>query len=87
MTDVAPQQLDWVAREIWKEQTKDSTLPVLPREIWAHILELTELTTLDEAKTVREELMHERKYFMRDDYEGNFKCVFPVLLCFASLCQ
>ena len=60
-TEVAPQQLEWAADELWKEKEKDSKLPDLPTELWSKALEETPLLSLKEAKKVREELMEERK--------------------------
>lgn len=66
-TDVPPQQSEWVGNELWKDRTEDSTLPSLPNELWAKVLEESPLLSLKEAKAIREELMEERKFLVSEN--------------------
>ncbi|ORY77596.1 hypothetical protein BCR35DRAFT_305349 [Leucosporidium creatinivorum] len=78
-TDVPPQQQEWAAEELWKDRQEDSTLPSLPNELWAKVLEESPLLSLKEAKVIREELMKERKFLVSENTTAIFER--PFSLC------
>lgn len=68
---VPPQQKSWFKEEFDKQPTR------LPVEVSHHILDLLEWPmTLEEAKSHRDKLMDERKYFVTSSNEEYFERVF-----------
>ncbi|GAA6040319.1 hypothetical protein JCM8097_009419 [Rhodosporidiobolus ruineniae] len=77
------QQREWVREEIEKtgEWEGRNLVGELPREMWDKILDDTDgLMSFDEAKKVREELMHERKFLVKENNDKVFERSF-------SLCE
>ncbi|BGO97415.1 hypothetical protein NBRC10513v2_004765 [Rhodotorula toruloides] len=72
---VAPQQRDWLADEL--DGLPQAVKGRLPTELWQRTMEEVEGTfTLKEAKEIREDVMHERKYLVdattKDVFEREF---------------
>ncbi|BGP63401.1 hypothetical protein NBRC10512_000259 [Rhodotorula toruloides] len=76
---VAPQQRDWLADEL--DGLPQAVRGRLPTELWQRTMEEVEGTfTLKEAKEIREDLMHERKYLVDSNTKDVFEREF-------SLCE
>lgn len=78
-TEVAPQQLEWASAEIFKMNETGALPRRLPPELWDATLEKTPLISLQEAYKIREQLMQERKYMVKQNTDQVFER--PFSLC------
>ena len=70
---VPPQQKNWILHELKKPRAKGNSLQNLSIELWEHVLDQGACLDMFDAKAIRTELMHERKFFTKENSEEFFE--------------